>query len=124
DVGIKYYNKGDTVNLVRSWNFFVDYLEDNPGDKAAKKWIDKIEVEYIEKGKKDIDNHFENQEFQKALDIAEDLISISPNDDEIKEAHKELEKINNDQIEINDFTNYLEHTHRRMLEVYNFWDNS
>jgi hypothetical protein len=120
--GISNYEKGDEESLSKARLFFNDYLEKNPGNGDAEKYIKKIDEEYIVVGKKAVEKHYENGEIIKAYEIMNNLNAIAPEDPKIKEGMKTIKVLYKEQVELDNFTNYLEDIYVTHFDLFTQWD--
>lgn len=120
--GITYFEKGDEESLTKARNFFNEYLEKNPGDGDAEKYIKKIDEKYIVVGKEAVEVLYTEGEIIKAYEIMKNLNSIAPEDAVIKEGLETITVLYKEQVQLDNFTNYLEDVYVIHFELFSQWD--
>lgn len=101
--------------------FFINELDEDPGNKSASSWLDKTNKQLVEVTKEEIKALYSDQNFEKALELSIFLDKLKPNDEEIIEV-KELIKSDYDtQKEFDEFSKFIESKYSEMLEIFNKW---
>ena len=120
--GIAFYNQGSFESLIKSQEFFIDYIETNGESKSAVKWLNKINKTISGQVESQTDLAYASQDFETALKYIEVGLTIEPSNESFQSAYSLIIESINEQTIFDEYADYLEENYVVLKKHISNWE--
>lgn len=122
--GIQLYNEGSFESLVKSKEFFTNYIQTNGESKDATKWVKEINKQLLKLAEPLTEEAYAAKDFESAMQYVEVGLAIDPSSEKFKGAHSLVSTALNQQNIFDDYADFLEETYVFIKHRLNNWETA